>query len=421
MSNIGLIIEREYSFRIKKKSFWLLTILMPVLFAALVFVPMWLATFQDSEAKTVVIMDSTGKYESLFEDTESCVCIKAEGSMDEYRKKENKEITAFLNISAPLSENPDAATLYSSRQLPNNLVRDINHILTEALRNEKLAGFNIENIDSVMQVAKENYSVQTVKWNDDGSEDKSSSDVATILGMMATLIIYMFIISYGGMVMQGVMEEKTNRIIEVMISSVRPFDLMMGKIIGIGLVGLTQFILWCVLTIFLIASAGVAMGEPVQSVVASDVEMSGLSALFAVPWAKLLFFFFLYFVGGYILYGAMFAAIGSALSQQEDSQQFMAPMILFMVFSLYAGIYGAENPDGPLAFWASVIPFSSPMVMMMRLAFDVPWWELALSLSVLLLTSVFVVWLSARIYRVGILMYGKKPSIMEILKWIRYR
>ena len=297
----------------------------------------------------------------------------------------------------------------------------INHILTEAMRNEKLSGFNIENIDSVMQVAKENYSVQTVKWNDDGSEDQSSSDVATILGMLATLIIYMFIISYGGMVMQGVMEEKTNRIIEVMISSVRPFDLMMGKIIGIGLVGLTQFILWCVLTIFLIASAGVAMGEPVQAVVASDVEMSGLSALFAVPWAKLLFFFFLYFVGGYILYGAMFAAIGSALSQQEDSQQFMAPMILFMVFSLYAGIYGAENPDGPLAFWASVIPFSSPMVMMMRLAFDVPWWELALSLSVLLITSVFVVWLSARIYRVGILMYGKKPSIMEILKWIRYR
>lgn len=421
MGNIGLIIQREYSFRIKKKSFWILTVLMPVLFAALVFVPMWLASFQDSDAKTVVVMDSTGKYGSLFENTESCFYIKAEGPMDEYRKKDNKEVTAFLNISAPLSENSGAATLYSSRQLPNSLVRDINHILTEAVRNEKLAKFNIANIDSVMNVASESYSVQTVKWNEDGSEEQNSSDVATILGMLASMVIYMFIISYGGMVMQGVMEEKTNRIIEVMISSVRPFDLMMGKIIGIGLVGLTQFVLWCALTVFIIGSSGLVMGQPVQAVLASDVEMSGLSALFAVPWTKILLFFLLYFVGGYILYGAMFAAIGSALSQQEDSQQFMAPMIIFMVFSLYAGIYGAENPDGPLAFWASLIPFSSPMVMMMRLAFDVPWWELLLSLFVLLVTSVFVVWLSARIYRVGILMYGKKPSVSEILKWIRYR
>ena len=245
MNKIGLIIKREYLRRVSKKSFLLLTFLTPFLFAALVFVPLWLSTIKGDDVKQVAISDTTGKYAPLFKDTEEYTFITEKGSsLEEYRKNPDKEIFAFLNITDDLLQNPTAATLYSQKQIPMGLKNTIDKTLSEYLKDEKLASYNIDNLKQIIEDSKINFNIKTIKWDEDGSEKSTSAEVASILGMILTFIIYMFIIMYGGMVMQGVMEEKTNRIIEVMISSVKPFDLMMGKIIGIGFVGLTQVFLW---------------------------------------------------------------------------------------------------------------------------------------------------------------------------------
>ena len=410
MHKIGLIIKREYTFRICKKSFILLTLLTPFLFAALVFVPMWLASLGEEENSVVAIIDDTGKYAPLFQSTEAYTFLPVEGSMAMYRERENKEIYAFLHIADDLARNSGAAVLYSSRQVPRSLV--------------------VPHIDRVIQVVRSEFHVRTVKWGDEGEATTTHSfEVASVLGLLATLLIYMFITMYGSMVMQGVMEEKTNRIIEVMVSSVKPFDLMMGKIIGIGLVGLTQVLLWGILTVAIVAFGQLFIGNTEVmldtgalssgATLASESQVRmAFEQLLALPWLKIIISFLLYFVGGYVLYAALFAAIGSALSQPEDSQQFIT---ILMLFSLYAGIYGIENPDGPLAFWASLVPFSSPMVMMMRLAFDVPLWQLLVSLALLALMAVAAVALSAKVYRVGILMYGKKPTLRELWRWTKIR
>ena len=240
------------------------------------------------------------------------------------------------------------------------------------------------------------------------------------------------------MVMQGVSEEKTNRIAEIMVSSVRPFSLMMGKVVGIGLVGLTQIILWGILTVFLIGvggwfvggvagtpDVGVAMQQggmmsPQTNFAEYQQGMEWISQMQSFNWGEIIFFFVIFFTGGYLLYASLFAAIGSAINSPEDSQQFMAPIMVLLVFALYAGIYSADNPDGPLAFWCSLIPLTSPIVMLMRIPYEIPLWEKLLSVALLFVTSTGFIWLSAKIYRTGILMYGKKPHIKEIIKWITY-
>lgn len=438
MSKIGLIIKREYLRRVSKKSFILLTFLTPFLFAALVFVPLWLSSIKGDEVHTIAILDSTGKYAPLFEDTETYRFINSDQSMDTYKQIPDKEIFAFLTITEDLLENPKAATLYSKKQIPGELSRLVNMTLKRQIESDKLATFNIPNLKEIIKESKINFNIQTIKWGDDGSEKQSSSVVASIIGGIFTMLIYMFIMIYGAMVMQGVMEEKTNRIIEIMISSVKPFDLMMGKIIGIGFVGLTQVFLWAIMTLILIAEGSFLVGggidnEMVQSGMAlntaPDITMMSaqqpgnewIEMLGTINFAEIGILFVVYFIGGYLLYSSLFAAIGSAVDSQEDTQQFMLPVTLLLAFALYAGIYSMENPDGPLAFWCSMIPFTSPIVMMVRMPFEVPLWQIALSVASLFLTAICLTWISSKIYRVGILMYGKKPSIKEIFKWINYK
>jgi ABC-2 type transport system permease protein len=414
---------------------------MPFMIAALVFVPLWLSSIRSDEVKTVAVMDTTGKYASLFEDTESFRFINSDKSLNDYRNSADKEIFAFLNITDDLLQNPKAATLYSEKQLPGELSRLVNQTLAKELEEEKLASFNIPNLREIINESKVNFNVQTIKWSADGSENTSSATVASVLGMVFTMIVYMFIVMYGSMVMQGVMEEKTNRIVELMISSVRPFDLMMGKIIGIAFVGLTQLFLWGIMTSALITGGtfllgggtdistiqqGMTMAEggmlakPGMDMAAMQEVNEWLGIIHSINFVEIGIFFILYFIGGYLLYAAIFAAVGSAINQQEDSNQFIAPVMVFMIFALYAGIYSIDNPDGPLAFWCSMIPFTSPVVMMVRLPYDVPLWELLVSVAVLFVTAMAITWLSAKIYRVGILMYGKKPSLKEMLKWVKY-
>ena len=436
MNKIGLIIKREYLRRVSKKSFILLTLLTPFLFAALVFVPLWLSTIKGDEVRNVAIIDTTGKYASLFENNESFHFIHSDKTLDEYRQGEDKEVFAFLSITDDLLNNPKAATLYSEKQVPAELSRLVNQTLSKQLESEKLASFNIPNLKEIIRESKINFNVQTIKWSEDGKESASSATVASIIGMVFTFIIYMFIMMYGAMVMQGVMEEKTNRIIEVMSSSVRPFDLMMGKIIGIGFVGLTQVFLWGIITTILVSvggfmfsggvdvaslQAGPQMGMMDANVLASSSGNEIMGIINSINIAEIGISFIIYFIGGYMLYASIFAAIGSAVDSQEDTQQFMAPVTIFMIFALYAGIYSMENPDGPLAFWCSMIPFTSPIVMMVRIPFEIPLWEKLLSVSLLYASAIGIVWLSAKIYRVGILMYGKKPSIKEMVKWIKYK
>lgn len=439
MSKTALIIKREYLNRVSKKSFLILTFLTPLLFAAMVFVPLWLSSIKGDEVRNVVVLDRTGKYAPLFEDADNYKFIAGDKSLESYKQASDKEVYAIVSITDDLIAHPEAATMYSEKQIPGDLSRIVNQVLSRKLENEKMATYNIPNLKEIIKESQINFEINTIKWSEDGSESESSSLVASIVGLIFTLISYMFIMVYGAMVMQGVMEEKTNRIVELMVSSVRPFQLMMGKIIGIGLVGLTQMFLWGILTMALVLGGqflfmgnvdpqmmqqGAMMGQgsmPGMAEASQEPAAKLFGMLQTINFAEIGFFFVIYFIGGYMLYASVFAAIGSAVESQEDTQQFMTPIMIFLVFSLYAGIYSMENPEGPLAFWCSLIPFTSPIVMMIRLPFEVPLWEKLLSVSLLYVTFVGIIWLSAKIYRVGILMYGKKPTIKEMIKWLRYK
>lgn len=436
MNKLGLIIKREYLRRVSKKSFIILTLLMPFMITGLIFVPLWLSSIKGSEVRQVVIIDQTGKYAPLFTDTESYSFIHSQESLDKYRSSDDKSAYAILSITGDLLENPRAATIYSEKQISQDLSRMVDQTLSRYLEDEKLASYNIPGLKEIIQESQISFNVQTIKWSEDGSEQISSALVASIVGMVFTMIVYMFIMIYGAMVMQGVMEEKTNRIVELMISSVRPFNLMMGKIIGIGFVGLTQIFIWGLLTATLVTGAGFLFGTGNPATLqgemmagASGIDTAAIQAsastdimamIQSINLTEIGLFFIIFFIGGYLLYASLFAAFGSAVDNQEDTQQFIAPITILMIFALYAGIYSMENPDGPLAFWCSIIPFTSPIVMMVRIPFEIPMWEKLLSVALLYASAIGITWLSAKIYRVGILMYGKKPSMKEMIKWIRF-
>lgn len=431
MNKIGLIIRREYLQRVRKKSFILLTLLTPLLMAAMLFVPLWLASFK-GDTINIAIIDQTGKYAPLFKDTDHYKFHDANQSLDEYRVSENKELFAVLNIADDLLENPQAATLYSEKQIPTDLSRLVNQVLTKQLESDKLASFQIPDLENIIKKSRVNFNIQTIKWGKDGTESSSSAAIAHILGIFSTLAIYMFIMMYGSMVMQSVTEEKTSRIVEIMVSSVRPFDLMIGKIIGIGFVGITQIFLWGILLSIFSGIGGLflAGGMPVnemQTTMAMQPgmslpdELSWLTQLQSFNFGEILLYFILFFIGGYLLYASIFAAIGSAVNAPEDSQQLMMPISILLIFGLYAGIYGINNPDGPLAFWCSMIPFTSPIVMIMRIPYEIPLWQKLTSVTLLYATAISLIWISAKIYRIGILMYGKKPRLKEIVKWITFK
>ena len=437
MNKIWIIIQREFMTRVKKKSFILLTILMPFIFAALIMVPLMLATIEGDEQKTVMVIDKTGRYVGSLKSTANYAFVPTADNKDEYYT-DDSEVEAVVQITDDLANNPKAVTIYSPREVKAELLGYVETCLGEQVRREKLTAYNIPELEDILGDVQAEFHVATVKRNAEGDETSSNTYIAMAAGFIFTFLIYMFVMSYGGMVMQSVMEEKTNRIVELMVSSVKPFQLMMGKIIGVALVGFVQLAIWGVMlsVILLVCGSvfGLSAAPTVPAVAGADMQMNAMaqqaasgeaaeimSALMGLPYADLGIMFVLYFVGGYLLYASFFAAVGASINAQEDSSQFIMPVVLIMVFGLYAAMYSAENTNGPLAFWASMFPLTSPIVMMVRIPFGVPWWEEVLSLGLLFATSVGFVWISARIYRVGILMYGKKPSIREMLKWVRWR
>ena len=437
MSKIWIIIQREFMTRVKKKSFILLTILMPFIFAALIVVPLMLATIQGDEQKTVMVVDKTGRYVGSLKSTPNYAFVPTADNKDEFYT-EDSEVEAVVQITADLAKNPTAVTIYSPREVKAELLSYVETCLGEQVRREKLSAYNIPELETIIADIQTDFHVATVKRNAEGDETSSNTYIAMTAGFIFTFLIYMFVMSYGGMVMQSVMEEKTNRIVELMVSSVKPFQLMMGKIIGVALVGFVQLAIWGVMLSIILVVCGSVFGlstaPAAPAVAGADAQMAAMaqqagggeaaeimSALMGLPYAELGIMFVLYFVGGYLLYASFFAAVGASINAQEDSSQFIMPVVLIMVFGLYAAMYSAENTNGPLAFWASIFPLTSPIVMMVRIPFGVPWWEEVLSLGLLFATSMAFVWISARIYRVGILMYGKKPSLREMLKWVRWR
>ena len=437
MSKIWIIIQREFMTRVKKKSFILLTILMPFIFAALIVVPLMLATIEGDEQKTVMVVDKTGRYVGSLKSTPNYAFVPTADNKDEFYT-EDSEVEAVVQITADLAKNPKAVTIYSPREVKAELLSYVETCLGEQVRREKLSAYNIPELEDILEDVQAEFHVATVKRNAEGDETSSNTYIAMTAGFIFTFLIYMFVMSYGGMVMQSVMEEKTNRIVELMVSSVKPFQLMMGKIIGVALVGFVQLAIWGVMLSIILMVCGSVFGlspaPAVPAVAGADAQMAAvaqqagggeaaeiMSALMGLPYAELGIMFVLYFVGGYLLYASFFAAVGASINAQEDSSQFIMPVVLIMVFGLYAAMYSAENTNGPLAFWASIFPLTSPIGMMGRIPFGVPWWEEVLSLGLLFATSMAFVWISARIYRVGILMYGKKPSLREMLKWVRWR
>ena len=438
MNKIWIIIQREFLVRVKKKSFILLTILMPFLIVGIVALPVWLSTLKSGDVTRVAVIDTDGSYQSLFTENEDDIVftsfVAAEPDVQlQVRQLLDKDDDVVMYCQGSIADG--SVTLYSDGEVPKAVERYATKHLTQALRKARLAEFNADDVERITSIVNEEYSVRTVRLDKGGGETESSSDIASFVGLMLSLLIYMFILSYGGMVMQGVSEEKTNRIMEIMVSSVKPFQLMMGKIIGVALVGLFQCFIWIVLVSVLFMVAGTLFGisgaMPDTSAMAAGMNLPAEAAsnapmadvmkiLQGMNLVQMVVLFIFYFIGGYLLYASLFAAIGASINEQADSQQFMMPIILLFVFALYAGMFSIENPDGPLAFWCSLIPLTSPVVMMVRLPFDVPLWQIALSLLLLYGTSLLIVWLSAKIYRVGILMYGKKPSFKEMIKWIRY-
>ena len=438
MSKTLLVIQREFLTRVKKKSFIILTILMPFIMAALVFVPIWLSTIEDDDQKAVAVADETGKYLPLFKDDATWRFVPITDPDNAAYYADTTHYEAVIRITADLTRQPKAATILSRKEVAAGLLSYTENVLNEQVRRDKLAATGISGLDKIINDIQSEITVPTVKRNAEGKETSSNTGIAMAAGFIFTFLIYMFVMSYGGMVMQSVMEEKTNRIVELMVSSVKPFQLMMGKIIGISLVGFVQLAIWGIMLALILTGAsalfginaaeagmaspagGMAMTPEVATVAASG-ENKILTALINLPYAELGIMFVLYFVGGYLLYASFFAAVGASVNEQEDSSQFMMPVVLIMVFGLYAAMGSTQNTNGPLAFWASMFPLTSPIVMRVRIPFSVPLWEELLSLALLYATSIFFVWFSARIYRVGILMYGKKPTLKEMLKWVRYK
>ena len=415
MNKTMLIIRREYLTRVKKKSFILLTLLMPFIFAALIFVPLALSLIKDGSDKTVYVVDPGDHYAPLFQNGGGWTFSRQPKDDAAFYDKDSG-VEAVILINGDPATDDQALQIHSRNQVPADLFAIVENTVGNQVRQDKLAAYGIDSLDRIIADVQKPVHAITMQRDSDGSTKITNADIATAAGFLFTFLIYMFVMSYGAMVMQSVMEEKTNRIVELMVSAVSPFQLMLGKIVGIALVGLTQLAVWVLMLTAILTAAGQMFGTS-----GTGEATMMLSALMNLPFFEITLLFILFFIGGYLLYASLFAAIGASINAQEDAQQFMTPMIVIMVFAMYAGLYSAENTNGPLAFWSSMFPLTSPIVMMVRIPHGVPLWQELLSLGLLFGTCLACVWISGKIYRIGILLYGKKPNLKEMVKWIRYK
>ena len=461
MNKIGLIIGREYITRVRKKSFIIMTIIGPILFAAIIIVPGWLATLEDDEVKEIAVVECDANGQPV---PDSLQFFR-----DVIPNKENLKFTYLNNMKLQevlstfevvqydgvlflpqtlISAGKEASVEFYFRKPPSlGMEVHIAKALEDYLFSNKLIVKNIP--VEVIESLETKVNLAQIDWKNWPSKKQDVTDAKRGLGYASGFLIYMFIFMFGAQVMRGVLEEKTSRIVEVIVSSVSPFQLMMGKIIGIGLIGLTQFMAWIIFTIGISSAAQVIfMPKPAmvqtQQAAATDIMSSNaalateavqpdktenaalmlngiMDQLGQINLLLVLGAFIFYFIGGYVLYGSLFAAIGAAADNETDTQQFMLPITIPLILGLFVMINSFLNPSGKLAFWFSLIPLTSPIVMMARIPFGVPVSQLLASAALLILTFLGTTWLAAKIYRTGILMYGKKVSYRELWKWVRYK
>jgi ABC-2 type transport system permease protein len=425
LNKIGIILGREYSVRVKKRSFILTTILTPILLAALFIVPTVLVFVGGKDTEKVMVQDGSGIVIPHLESSSTVEYVFApEGATLEQLKLDfnNLDVYALVGISELDSANNVKVVAYSAEPLNVDIKSDISSKVNKAVESMKLSLYNISDLDRILAEVRSDVQITTLTLTDEG-EKEESAEIYMALSYIMSLLIYMFIFMFGNMVMRGVIEEKSGRIVEVIVSSVKSVELMIGKILGIALVALTQFLIWVVLTLVLVAVAGFLMGgDIVGTMEASDVAGMGsiLKGISEVRFGYILSCFLIYFVLGYLLYAGMFAAVGAAVDNEADTTQLSMPVTIPLILGLFLMLPTFQNPTGQLAFWASIIPFTSPMVMMARIPFGVvPFWELALSIILLFATFLLMAVISAKIYKVGILTYGKKASFKDLWKWVK--
>lgn len=459
MNTIKLIIKREYLTRVRKKSFIIMSVLGPLIFAAYILIPMYFATLEDKEEKTMVVIDDSKLFTEqgangptfVIPGTKTLKFQVIEGvPLETFRQGfDESGYYGILFIPNNILAS-ESSLIYSTKQTSVEISDYLERSMENEIEHLKLAQHEIHNIEEILEEVETSIKVRNIKWTKDGETKESNTNVVMMIGLMSGMMIFFFIFFFGSQVMRGVIEEKVSRIIEVIVSSVKPFQLMMGKIIGVGLTGLTQFLIWMVLSTILITGLKAAFfpdlnQTPTEQVVTSDLfEQGGVNPGIANPMEEsladsdmdvaqeifaslksinagvMIAAFLFFFIFGYLLYAAMFAVIGSAVDNETDTQQLIFPVIAPLILGMYVMISAINNPDNTLAFWFSIIPFTSPVVMMARIPFGVPWWQMALSGSLLIATFVGMTWVAGKVYRTGILMYGKKTSYKEIWKWLRY-
>ena len=442
LRTIGLIINREYMTRVRKKSFLLITFLAPVLFAAVCLLPTIIMMNTKEEGKKVAVVDGSGIVMPVLGDTETMSFFDCTGLQLDSLKANlgNLGYDAVLSVSALDPETKTlGAEIYSGKPLGMDMTEVLNSRINSAVENYRVASYNIEGLEQIMQDVKPDIKLRSYTIGEDGEAKISESGVYMFVSMILGMVIYMFISIFGGMVSSSVIEEKSSRVVEVLISSVKATELMFGKIIGIALVAMTQFLLWILLTGVLVGVVGAFAGP--QLIGNMDAEQisqmaSGsmgsqmgevndaaliLSSLSNMNLGLILVCFVAFFLLGYMLYASFFAAIGSAVENEGDSNQLTLPATVPLFLGFFIALYAFKAPDSAIVFWGSIIPFTSPIVMLARLPFGVPGWEIALSFGLLALTFIACAWMSAKIYKVGILMFGKKSTWKDLWKWLKQK
>ncbi|MHA8081800.1 ABC transporter permease [Aquirufa sp. A-Brett2-15D] len=434
MNKILLVIQREYLTRIQKKSFWIASLLGPILITAIYAIPIWLA-MQDKEVKRIEILDESGLFQAkdlVDKEVDFKLVNKPAAELKASFSKEG--YVAFVHLPKNILSDSKELKIYSEKNLSMPLKSSIERVIEKKVRATLMQNAGIAS--EVYEKTQVEIISETISVSSTGDETSSSSGGAMILAGVMGMLLYITLLLYGSQVMAGVIEEKSSRIIEVIISSIKPYQLMLGKILGVGMVGLTQFLLWIVLTIGLTQVASTFYGaspmqqkvEQVKKVdpeVAKTMEASPMDEVTKVIESTniplVLGGFLFYFLFGYLLYSSLFAAIGSAVESTAEAQQFTFIVMLPIILAFIMAQFTMQDPDSTMAFWASMIPFTSPINMMVRLPYGVPTWELATSMILLVLGFLCCSWISARIYRVGILMYGKKITLKEMAKWMFYK
>ena len=444
MNKTLIIIGREFTTRVRKRSFLVLTLVVPILLAGFYAFLMWMLLKDDTQDRKIAVINQS-VLETPFEQINNNTFEYLNTPVDESGASEflrQHDYYALISIPENIMDHPEIP-VYSFSQVPMELKNEIAAQLRKKIEDIKrakvIAESQVPDLEEQLSATQTPVLVRTLKITDSGEAKESSSEVASAIGLIGGMIIYFFIFMYASQVMKGVIEEKTNRIIEVLVSSVKPFQFLLGKIIGVAAVGLVQFLIWVVFglvlilvmqTFFLpgidlealrkagglpdIAGTGNLSAEKMQII--QKVAMT-IDPIFII---KFLASFLFYFIGGYLLYASLFAAIGAAVDNETDSQQFLTPLSIILVIGLYIGFAAMKSPESPMVFWSSLIPFTSPIVMLVRIPFGVPTWEILTSMALLIVSFIFFTWLSGKIYRIGILMYGKKVTWKELYKWLKY-